>query len=281
MGDQSRVAFGWETNRKGRARRFQPLRDFSPLSGLLDDSDNHFSHMHAPRLLPLTCLRGLILNLVRASGCRDSSVETEGPQGCRASVRSRLHSSQSSCTDDLAAYLFSVTQLFPLFLPFILSRLPLPQKLRNPTSQRQLLILILSLYLLYSLAASVFKVVRQPTFYDVLSLPRNAGTTEVSQGWKAFARRNHPDRRGGEEGAEDVFRVGRVAYDTLNDDVRRWAYDRCVLAFLSSSPLRSRHKLTSIRCWFPSRPGLDPTRPTGGSRARRSESSCSGVCTTR
>lgn len=70
MGDRSRVAFGWETNWKGRARRFQPLRDFSPLSGLLDDSDDHFSRTHAPRLLPLTCLRGLILNLVRASGCR-------------------------------------------------------------------------------------------------------------------------------------------------------------------------------------------------------------------
>jgi hypothetical protein len=89
---------------------------------------------------------------------------------------------------------------------------------------------ILSLYLAFSLAAAVVPIILKPSFYDILGVQRLAEPADINAGWKAFARRNHPDRQRGPgadpETSAEIFRIGRVAYDTLADDEHRWAYDR-------------------------------------------------------
>lgn len=137
---------------------------------------------------------------------------------------------ETLAADDLLLRPYVVSTLFPLVLPSVIPLLPLPAHLRTPASYRRLLITILSLYLAFSLAASVIPILLKPSFYDVLGVPRLAEPADISAGWKAFARRNHPDRQRGPgsdaELSAEIFRIGRVAYDTLADDEHRWAYDR-------------------------------------------------------
>lgn len=142
----------------------------------------------------------------------------------------RLCPCAGSPTDPSLRAPLAVVTLFPLVLPSVIPLLPLPARLRNPRAHRQLFIIIVALYLVYSLVSAATRIVGQPSFYDVLDIDRLADPADVSAGWKAFARRNHPDRQRGaavQDGAsDDVFRIGRVAYDTLSDDGHRWAYDR-------------------------------------------------------
>lgn len=60
-----------------------------------------------------------------------------------------------------------------------------------------------------------------PDYYELLGVPRDAETATITKAYRRLARVSHPDS-GGNSG---MFRLLRVAYETLTDETERKAYD--------------------------------------------------------
>lgn len=117
-----------------------------------------------------------------------------------------------------------LTPLLPLLLPTLIPLLPIPPRYRN---DRLTLIGLLSAYILFTFITSDLQISTNPNFYSRLGLSRTVEDgAAIKDGWKAWARRNHPDRVGVGMGGQEVFVQARVAYDVLSDETRRWGYDR-------------------------------------------------------
>lgn len=63
-------------------------------------------------------------------------------------------------------------------------------------------------------------------FYELLGVDPRSDEGALKAGFRAFARKNHPDRIG--PGGEALFIDVRDAFEALKDPVVRFAYDRCV-----------------------------------------------------
>ena len=61
-------------------------------------------------------------------------------------------------------------------------------------------------------------------YYEMLGVPPTANDSALKAGFRAFARKYHPDRAGPE--AEALFMEVRDAYEALKNPVSRFAYDR-------------------------------------------------------
>ena len=62
-------------------------------------------------------------------------------------------------------------------------------------------------------------------YYEILGLSRNAGKDDIRSAYRRLARQYHPDVNKEAE-AEDRFKEINEAYQILNDDDKRAAYDR-------------------------------------------------------
>ena len=68
----------------------------------------------------------------------------------------------------------------------------------------------------------------QPNFYQILGVSPNVDENGLKLAFRAFVKRNHPDRpEVGKEG-EVLFMAVRDAFEALKDPVVRFAYDRFV-----------------------------------------------------
>jgi DnaJ-domain-containing protein 1 len=63
-----------------------------------------------------------------------------------------------------------------------------------------------------------------PNFYELLGVSPTADEATLKAGFRAFARRYHPDRAGPD--AEPLFMQVRDAYEALKKPTTRFAYDR-------------------------------------------------------
>src|SRR3954451_1176171 len=63
-------------------------------------------------------------------------------------------------------------------------------------------------------------------FYEILGVSKSAGAEELKRAYRKLAMQYHPDRNGGDKGAEQKFKDLNEAYDILKDDQKRAAYDR-------------------------------------------------------
>ncbi|KZT22476.1 DnaJ-domain-containing protein [Neolentinus lepideus HHB14362 ss-1] len=81
---------------------------------------------------------------------------------------------------------------------------------------------VVLLFLSYNLVEAVRSL--PPNLYEVLGVHPDADDKALKGAFRAFARRNHPDRVG--PGGETLFIQVRDAFDALKDPVRRFAYDR-------------------------------------------------------
>ena len=71
----------------------------------------------------------------------------------------------------------------------------------------------------------------QPNFYQILGVSPDVDENGLKLAFRAFVKRNHPDRPDvGKEG-EVLFMAVRDAFEALKDPVVRFAYDRCVYLF--------------------------------------------------
>ena len=67
---------------------------------------------------------------------------------------------------------------------------------------------------------------REPDFYAVLGVPRDASETDIKKAYRRLAMEHHPDRNNGDKAAEEKFKQLTEAYDVLRDPDKRAAYDR-------------------------------------------------------
>jgi molecular chaperone DnaJ len=63
-------------------------------------------------------------------------------------------------------------------------------------------------------------------YYDVLGVLRDASEDEVKKAFRKKAMDHHPDRNGGDKGAEQKFKECAEAYDVLGDQEKRRTYDQ-------------------------------------------------------
>lgn len=84
--------------------------------------------------------------------------------------------------------------------------------------------LLAAAYLIYTVVAGITSL--PPNYYRILGVDRTADEQGLKTAFRAFARRNHPDRPEIGLGGEERFREVREAYEMLKNPVRRFAYER-------------------------------------------------------
>jgi len=63
-------------------------------------------------------------------------------------------------------------------------------------------------------------------YYDVLGIKKGAGADEIKKAFRNLAKKYHPDKNPGDAEAEKAFKEISEAYDVLQDDQKRAAYDQ-------------------------------------------------------
>jgi molecular chaperone DnaJ len=63
-------------------------------------------------------------------------------------------------------------------------------------------------------------------YYEVLGVKKDATEREVKKAYKRLAMKYHPDRTQGDKAKEEQFKEVKEAYEILNDDQKRAAYDQ-------------------------------------------------------
>lgn len=63
-------------------------------------------------------------------------------------------------------------------------------------------------------------------YYEVLGVPRGAGSAEIKSAYRKLAVKYHPDKNPGDREAEEKFKEIGEAYDVLSDSEMRSRYDR-------------------------------------------------------
>jgi molecular chaperone DnaJ len=63
-------------------------------------------------------------------------------------------------------------------------------------------------------------------YYEVLGVSKDASERDIKKGYKRLAMKFHPDRTAGDKAKEEQFKEVKEAYEVLNDDQKRAAYDQ-------------------------------------------------------
>ncbi|AEO62451.1 uncharacterized protein THITE_2106630 [Thermothielavioides terrestris NRRL 8126] len=117
---------------------------------------------------------------------------------------------------------------------------PQPGTPRFAEHRRRIHILVVALYLLYTIYEADYEVQRAGSFYADLGVPLNATEREIKSRFRRLAAVYHPDKAAGSpNAAADVnayFVHLQTAADTLSDPARRFAYERFGPDVLSWTP---------------------------------------------
>ncbi|KAI1609129.1 hypothetical protein EDD37DRAFT_140172 [Exophiala viscosa] len=124
------------------------------------------------------------------------------------------------------------------FLQSAYYRLTIPAGRRHPQRgeplfayhNRRIRIVVLSLYLVYTLAQALYDVKLSGDFYTLLGVTPWSTEREVKSRFRRLASKYHPDKlhENGQAfpGADAVFVQFKIAHDTILDPAKRFAYDR-------------------------------------------------------
>lgn len=107
---------------------------------------------------------------------------------------------------------------------------PQPGTARYAEHRRRIHILVVSLYLAYTIYEADYELQRASSFYADLSVPLDATEREIKSRFRRLAALYHPDKAG-PSGADAAsvnayFVHLKTAADTLSDPARRFAYER-------------------------------------------------------
>ncbi|KAK7754833.1 hypothetical protein SLS62_003147 [Diatrype stigma] len=111
---------------------------------------------------------------------------------------------------------------------------PAPGSARHAEHRRRIHILVVALYLLYTVYEADYELQRGSTFYADLGVPFGASERDVKSRFRRLAALHHPDKlqqggasggAGGDDGGA-FFMYLKTATDVLTDPARRFAYER-------------------------------------------------------
>lgn len=112
-------------------------------------------------------------------------------------------------------------------------RKPAPNSPRYAEHRRRIHILVVSLYLLYTIYEADYELRRASNYYADLGVPYSATERDIKSRFRRLAALHHPDKvmsgTGGGSTADtsaDYFMHLKTASDTLVDPARRFAYER-------------------------------------------------------
>lgn len=91
---------------------------------------------------------------------------------------------------------------------------------------RRIRILVLCLYLVYTVAQVLYDIKLEGDFYTALGVSPNSPEREIKARFRRLAAIFHPDKVREQEAAEDAFVQLRLAQDTILDPAKKFAYDR-------------------------------------------------------
>jgi hypothetical protein len=149
------------------------------------------------------------------------------------------HLTSILCWTFLPSFLTSIAlnvfyRLFPSLRPTVPANASPPQlafeNARAQKHHRRARVTLLALYLLYSVISVYWAQggITNANYYTLLGLPREVVETEgagaVKKHWKKLARVYHPDKVGKQ--GEALFVELKTAVDVLQDDGKKWAYER-------------------------------------------------------
>ncbi|PFH62048.1 hypothetical protein XA68_15371 [Ophiocordyceps unilateralis] len=102
---------------------------------------------------------------------------------------------------------------------------PAPESARHIAHRRNIKIAVVALYLLYTIFEAHHDIRAEPSFYDELGVPLDAGEREIRSRFRRVAAMHHPDKTGGED-LGFFFMHLKVVSDTLQHTAKRFAYER-------------------------------------------------------
>lgn len=109
-------------------------------------------------------------------------------------------------------------------------RFPQPGEPLFAYHNRRIRVLVLSLYLVYTLVQSLYDIKLQGDFYTLLGVTPWSSEREVKSRFRKLAARYHPDKlhENGQAfpGADQLFVHFKLAHDTILDPAKQFAYDR-------------------------------------------------------
>lgn len=109
---------------------------------------------------------------------------------------------------------------------------PQPGSPRHTEHRRRIRILVVTLYLAYTIYEADYEVQRESSFFQDLGVPLSATEREIKSRFRRLAALHHPDKAGsnsGDDAAVDsaaYFIHLKLASDTLQDAAKRFAYER-------------------------------------------------------
>ncbi|KAF7560471.1 hypothetical protein G7046_g3660 [Stylonectria norvegica] len=104
---------------------------------------------------------------------------------------------------------------------------PGPGSARFNKHRRNIHILVIALYLAYTIYEADYEQRCFPSFYADLGLPFDAGDRDIKSRFRRVAALHHPDKAGsGATTSADFFIHLKLASDTLQDAAKRFAYER-------------------------------------------------------
>jgi len=110
--------------------------------------------------------------------------------------------------------------------PIRITTAPTPGSLQHRKHYAITFSFVILTYLTYTLVQAARTM--QPNFYQILGVTPNVDENGLKLAFRAFAKRNHPDRPEVGKKGEALFMAVRDAFEALKDPVVRFAYDRCV-----------------------------------------------------
>lgn len=104
---------------------------------------------------------------------------------------------------------------------------PQPNSPRYQEHRRRIHVLVVTVYLFYTLCEADYELQRASHYYAELGVPFAATERDIKSRFRRLAALHHPDKAApGQDASGDLFMQLKTAADTLTEPARRFAYER-------------------------------------------------------
>ncbi|KAF4584079.1 Chaperone protein DnaJ [Ophiocordyceps camponoti-floridani] len=102
---------------------------------------------------------------------------------------------------------------------------PAPESARHAVHRRHIKMAVVVIYLLYTIFEAYHDIRADPSYYEELGVPLDAGEREIRSRFRRVAAMHHPDKTGSDDDGFFFMHLKAVS-DTLQHSAKRFAYER-------------------------------------------------------